>query len=115
MFKVVEMDLYILRLMIYLYHAALILVTLLAILVMISQFVPSLYKGCIPLPLFRRLQSSLEDSDFLFDPVLSDIEQPRWVSCRQWGSPVHDGPSKAMPSQCVWYKGVVYCKTCQCT
>lgn len=100
--------------MIYLYHLALVLVVLVAILVVISQFVPSLYKGSIPLPLFRRLQSSLEDSDFMFDPVRSNLDHARWVSCRRWGSPVRDGPSKSMPNQCVWYKGVIYCKTCKC-
>lgn len=56
------------------------------------------------------LGSFYNEDHFNIPQEVVTIDGKEYVSSKQWGSPYQDGPSKLLPSRCLWKNGVLHCR-----
>ena len=66
---------------------------------------------------FRKVSNFVEDHEYhvpheIAHPLssVSEHQQERMSGYRRWGNTSVDGPDRAMPHQCWWKGGILYCK-----
>jgi len=42
--------------------------------------------------------------------ALVTIDNQEYIKSNEWGSVYQDGPSKLLPSKCLWRNGILHCK-----